>query len=407
MPGSTPCAAAEFRRPTSRVPDDNDPADAAAPRPGHRCRRVVIGAGHNGLVAANLLADAGWNVARRRASDRAGGAIRSDESLHPGFVTDWFSAFYPLAAASPVLQRLDLDRLGAAPGGTLRPSSRTSSRTAAAPCCPATSPRPPRRSTTFGPATAPRGRRWWPTTSGSANRCCARSSARSRRCAPALRLARTLGTADLLRFARFAVQPVRRLGDETFSGEGAPLLFAGNALHTDLPPEAPGSAIYGWLLCMLGQTVGFPVPVGGSSAIPDALVARFEAGGRCVAAHVPGRVRRSNLGRTGDRRSARVGERIAARWPCSPTSARRTCTGISSARSTCRRDWSTTSTTSSGTPDAEGELGAVPPDPVDGDRCPRRRHRPSRRRPERADPLRRALAAQEHPAATRSCCSGR
>jgi len=26
------------------------------------CDAVVIGAGHNGLVAANLLADAGWDV---------------------------------------------------------------------------------------------------------------------------------------------------------------------------------------------------------------------------------------------------------------------------------------------------------------------------------------------------------
>jgi phytoene dehydrogenase-like protein len=90
-----------------------------------------------------------------------------------------------------------------------------------------------------------------------------------------------MGVADGLRFARFAVQSVRRAGDERFRGEGAPLLLAGNALHSDLAPEVPGSALYGWLLCMLGQTVGFPVPVGGSGAIIDALVARLQsAGGR-------------------------------------------------------------------------------------------------------------------------------
>jgi phytoene dehydrogenase-like protein len=53
-------------------------------------------------------------------------------------------------------------------------------------------------------------------------------------------------------------------------------------LHSDLPPEAAGSAIYGWLLCMLGQTVGFPVPEGGSGAIVDALMARFQAAGGSV-----------------------------------------------------------------------------------------------------------------------------
>ena len=74
---------------------------------------------------------------------------------------------------------------------------------------------------------------------------------------------------------------MRRYGDEQFTGEGGPLLFAGNALHTDLAPEAAGSAVYGWLLCMLAQSVGFPVPEGGSGAIVDALVARLhDHGGR-------------------------------------------------------------------------------------------------------------------------------
>ena len=57
---------------------------------------VVIGAGHNGLVAANLLADAGWDVVVCEATDVAGGAVRSSRELHPDFVTDLFSAFYPL-----------------------------------------------------------------------------------------------------------------------------------------------------------------------------------------------------------------------------------------------------------------------------------------------------------------------
>ena len=65
---------------------------------------VVIGAGPNGLVAANLLADEGWDVVVLEAQPDPGGAVRSAE-LAPGFVHDRFSAFYPLAAASPVMQR--------------------------------------------------------------------------------------------------------------------------------------------------------------------------------------------------------------------------------------------------------------------------------------------------------------
>ena len=62
---------------------------------------VVVGAGPNGLVAANRLADAGWSVLVLEAQPDVGGAVRSDREVHPDFVHDTFSAFYPLAAASP------------------------------------------------------------------------------------------------------------------------------------------------------------------------------------------------------------------------------------------------------------------------------------------------------------------
>jgi len=38
---------------------------------------VVIGAGHNGLVAAATLADAGWDVLVIEAQGEPGGAVRS------------------------------------------------------------------------------------------------------------------------------------------------------------------------------------------------------------------------------------------------------------------------------------------------------------------------------------------
>ncbi|MDQ2750750.1 MAG: NAD(P)/FAD-dependent oxidoreductase [Pseudonocardiales bacterium] len=239
-----------------------------------RVDAVVVGAGHNGLVAANMLADAGWHVVVLEASDRAGGAIKSDDSMHPGFVTDWYSAFYPLGAASPVLQSLQLERWGLSwrraptvlahvfPDGRCAVLGQDVETTAAS-------------LDTFA---AGDGAAWIKLVEDFERirepflRAILEPFPPVR---AAARLARTMGTADLLRFARFAVQPVRRFGDETFTGEGAPTLLAGNALHTDLPPEAAGSAIYGWLLCMLGQTVGFPVPSGGSGAIVDALLARL------------------------------------------------------------------------------------------------------------------------------------
>jgi phytoene dehydrogenase-like protein len=77
---------------------------------------VVVGAGPNGLVAANRLADAGWSVLVLEAQPDVGGAVRSDTEVHAGFVHDTFSAFYPLATRSggagpPAARRV----VGAAP----------------------------------------------------------------------------------------------------------------------------------------------------------------------------------------------------------------------------------------------------------------------------------------------------
>src|SRR4051795_10576778 len=73
---------------------------------------VVVGAGPNGLVAANMLADAGWDVLVLEAEPEPGGAVRSGETTLPGYVHDRFSSFYPLAVAAPPMLAMDLEAYG-------------------------------------------------------------------------------------------------------------------------------------------------------------------------------------------------------------------------------------------------------------------------------------------------------
>src|SRR3954468_21493678 len=72
----------------------------------------ATGAGQNGLVAANRLADAGWDVVVLEATGEPGGSVSSAELDAPGFRYDVCSAFYPLGAGSPVLRELDLESHG-------------------------------------------------------------------------------------------------------------------------------------------------------------------------------------------------------------------------------------------------------------------------------------------------------
>ncbi|SHF70952.1 Phytoene dehydrogenase-related protein [Jatrophihabitans endophyticus] len=237
---------------------------------------VVVGAGHNGLVAANLLADAGWDVLVCEAAPHPGGAVATaDDVTAPGFRTDLFSAFYPLAAASPVIQGLALDRHGVEwtrapavlthllPDGRSATLWQDAARTAAG----------------LGGAD---GEAWlrltaqWDRIGEQVVRALLAPFPPTR---TALGILRRLGTAETLRLARMAAQPVRRFGEENFTGPGGPILFAGNALHADLPPDGAGSAIYGWLLTMLAHAHGFPVPVGGAAVLVDGLVRRLRAAG--------------------------------------------------------------------------------------------------------------------------------
>jgi phytoene dehydrogenase-like protein len=241
---------------------------------------IVIGAGHNGLVAANLLADAGWSVEVLEATPQPGGAVRSGYVTAPGYLSDLFSSFYPLGYASPVMRRLGLDRYGLEwthspdvlthllPDGRAATINRDLERTMAS----------------MEAFAAGDGERWkhayddWRAVSQQMLGALFTPFPPVR---GGIALLRQLRVGGALRLARRLVLSVREVGAELFEGEGAQLALAGCALHTDLSPEEAGGGVYGWLLAMLGQEYGWPVPVVGAQKITDALVSRLEArGGR-------------------------------------------------------------------------------------------------------------------------------
>ncbi len=242
---------------------------------------VVIGSGPNGLVAANLLADRGWSVTVLEAQPTPGGAVRTDGEVHDGFLHDTFSAFYPLAAASDTIRSLHLEEYGLrwvhAPAvlGNPLPDG--------------------------GWAMIHRGRD--DTAAGLDALAPGDGAAWLRLCEQwdgfGPHLLRALlspfppvrhGTSFLLKLLRAAgpsgvaipLMSVERLGRRSFAGEGARLLLAGNALHADFAPKDMGSGLFGLIMSMLAQTVGFPAPQGGAGQLTQALVRRLESRGGTV-----------------------------------------------------------------------------------------------------------------------------
>ena len=217
------------------------------------------------------------------AAERPGGAVASEEGfVAPGYVTDLYSAFYPLAAVSQPLSGLRLGERGLRwsrapdvlahllPDGRAAVISRDVHRTAGS----------------VEQFARGDGARWLDLADEWARIGRPLTLAVLGPFPPvraAAQLAGALGTGGSLRLARTVVASAWEWTAERFAGEGARLLVAGNAAHADLPMTSPGSAFFGWLLAMLAQTHGFPVPVGGSGQLTDALVGRLRAqGGRVL-----------------------------------------------------------------------------------------------------------------------------
>lgn len=230
---------------------------------------VVVGSGPNGLAAAVTLARAGVRVTVVEGADRLGGGARTEALTLPGFRHDVCSAVHPLAFESEFFRRFRLrDRVSfvvpevsfaqALHGGRAAIAYRNLERTSAG--------------------------------LGVDGRAYAQLMGELSRRATELAdltgstLARIPRPVSLA--TRFGLSVARQgLLDDAgpFRQAWAPALLAGAQAHAIGRLPSLGAAAAGLVLTAYAHAEGWPIPVGGSAAITDALVADLEAhGGRIV-----------------------------------------------------------------------------------------------------------------------------
>lgn len=247
---------------------------------------VVIGAGPNGLAAANALADAGHAVVVLEASDRAGGAVRTEELTLPGFHHDVFSSVYPAGAASPVFEAMELERHGlrwihpevamahVLDDGAAAPLLRELDATADA-------------LDALGPGDGSAWRAFAAPLLSSYAGLRGTMLAGFPPVRGPLRLLAGLGPRSTLDFVRMLLQSAGALSSELFSGDAARAWLYGSAMHSDVPPNGAGSAIFGVYLNLLGHVVGWPSPQGGAGRLAEAMGHRLRALGGEIRVNAP------------------------------------------------------------------------------------------------------------------------
>jgi phytoene dehydrogenase-like protein len=227
---------------------------------------VVIGAGHNGLVAAVRLAAAGLPVTVLEASVSPGGGVRS--SVAGGFVFDDCAAFFPLTGASPAFRALELDiewinpRVAMAhvfDDGSALPLYRSVTDTAAA----------------VGPAWGSLVERLWQVREPLLRTILGPL--------PPIRSVIELGK-EALPLAPLALYSSARLGRRLFGDDDrAAGWLAGSGAHADVSPHSIPSGAFSLGLNFLGHMVGWPFPRGGAGRLTEALVERLGGQVRCGA----------------------------------------------------------------------------------------------------------------------------
>ena len=226
---------------------------------------IVIGSGPNGLAAAVTLARAGLSVQVYERNATAGGGMRTAEVTLPGFRHDICSAVHPLAFASGFFRRFGLAQRipfitptasygHPLDGGEVAVAYRDLARTA--------------------DALGADGPIWRELLEPLVRNVDALAQFTG---SSVLRLPRHPLVAA--RFGLTALAQGGRWWDALFSTDKPGALLTGVFAHTTLPLPSVAGAAAGLTLATYAHARGWPLPVGGSQAIADALVADLRAHG--------------------------------------------------------------------------------------------------------------------------------
>ena len=227
---------------------------------------IVIGSGHNGLVAAAYLARAGMSVEVLERNPVAGGAVASEELTEPGFIHDTFSSWHPLFRLSAAYAELgpELEAHGLqycetpveTTANVLRDGSvtlayRDAARTAEG------------FNASDGPAYLAEMHNFETTipTVGQLLGTELHSGAAARL---AWKLGRSLGRRPALTFAADVLSSARGWFERHFDGPEVASLYAPWALHTGLSPDSAGSGFQVLAIAGSLHAVGLPVVRGGA-----------------------------------------------------------------------------------------------------------------------------------------------
>ena len=234
---------------------------------------IVIGSGPNGLAAALTFARAGLRVRVYERNATIGGGLRTEELTLPGFLHDICSAVHPLAFASGFFRRFQLERRvpfvvptasygNPLDGGRVAMAYLDLERTVDG-------------LGVDGPA--------WRALLG-----------------PLVRDADAVSQftlSELLQVprhplvaARFGLTALAQGGpwwDLPFRTEAPGALLSGVFAHTTLPLPSLAGAAAGLTLAVHAHARGWPIPIGGSRAIADAMAADLEAHGGEIVTNAP------------------------------------------------------------------------------------------------------------------------